>query len=58
VGLFDLLGASVEPYATQDQAQAAADHVSDAGGWHEPDPPTLGRDFDPATDDDFTTGKW
>jgi hypothetical protein len=55
MGLFD---ASVEPYASQDQAQAAADHVSDAGGWHEPDPPQLGRDFNPATDDDFTTGRW
>jgi hypothetical protein len=58
MGLFDLFGASVEPYATQDQAQAAADHVADAGGWYEPTPPGLGRDFDPATDDDFTTGKW
>jgi hypothetical protein len=49
---------SVELYANQDQAQAAADYTADAGGWHEPDPPTLGRDFDPATDDDFTTGRW
>jgi hypothetical protein len=45
---------SVPPYPNQEAAQAAADHVDQAGGWHEPDPPVLGRDFDPATDDDFT----
>jgi hypothetical protein len=58
MGLFDLLGNSVEPYADRDAAQGAADHIADAGGWHEPDPPVLGRDFDPNLDDDFTTGRW
>jgi hypothetical protein len=59
MGLFDLLGnGGLDPYASQDQAQAAADHTAQAGGWHEPDPPILGRDFDPARDDDFTTGRW
>jgi hypothetical protein len=52
MGLFT--SGSVPPYPNQEAAQAAADYTSDAGGWHEPDPPTLGRDFDPATDDDFT----
>jgi hypothetical protein len=46
---------SVPLYPSDDAAQAAADHVSEAGGWHEPDPPVVGRDFDPAIDDDFTT---
>jgi hypothetical protein len=52
------LSPSIDPYPSREAAQAAADHISDAGGWHEPDPPTLGREFYPATDDDFTTGKW
>jgi hypothetical protein len=34
---------SVPPYPSQEAAQAAADHVDQAGGWHEPDPPVLGR---------------
>lgn len=49
---------SLDPYPSHEAAQAAADHVCQAGGWQEPAPPVLGRDFDPATDDDFTTGKW
>jgi hypothetical protein len=47
---------SVDPYPSQEAAQAAADYTDYAGGWHEPDPPNLGQDFDPATDDDFTNG--
>jgi hypothetical protein len=57
MGLFG--NGSVDPYADRDQAQAAADYTDHAGGWHEPDPPALGRDFDPATDDDFTNSpRW
>ena len=55
MGLFN----SVDPYTDHDQAQAAADYTDHAGGWHEPDPPDLGRDFDPAQDDDFTNSpRW
>jgi hypothetical protein len=57
MGLF--ANGSVDPYTNQEQAQAAADYTDHAGGWHEPDPPVLGRDFDPATDDDFTNSpRW
>ena len=45
MGLFG--NGSVDPYTSQEQAQAAADYTDHAGGWHEPDPPNLGRDFDP-----------
>jgi hypothetical protein len=45
---------SVPPYPNTEAAQAAANYTDHAGGWHEPDPPTLGRDFDPAQDDEFT----
>ncbi len=55
MGLFN----SVDPYTNQEQAQAAADHTDHAGGWHEPTPPVLGRDFDPSKDDDFTNSpRW
>jgi hypothetical protein len=55
MGLFELLfgpGATSDWYTADDpgRAQAAADYIATAGGWSEPTPPNLGRDFDPAQD--------
>jgi hypothetical protein len=55
MGLFELLfgpGATSDWYTTDDpgRAQAAADYIATVGGWSEPDPPNLGRDFDPSQD--------
>jgi hypothetical protein len=43
MGLFDLLGnGGMDPYADRDAAQGAADHIAQAGGWHEPPRPSWG----------------
>ncbi len=61
MGLFSSLfgsGSTDDLYGSPGGAQASADYQATAGGWHEPAPPTIGRDFDPAHDDDFTGGGW
>jgi hypothetical protein len=55
MGLFDLLFGSgnTDDWYTdgdRDRSQASADYQATAGGWHEPEPPNLGRDFDTRTD--------
>jgi hypothetical protein len=55
MSLFDLLfgsGGTSDWYTADDpgRAQASADYQATAGGWFEPEPPALGRDFDPAQD--------
>jgi hypothetical protein len=55
MGLFELLfgsDATSDWYTADDpgRAQASADYQATAGGWSEPTPPVLGRDFDPAQD--------
>jgi hypothetical protein len=37
-------------------AQASADYTDMAGGWQEPTPPSIGRDYDPNRDDDTSHG--
>jgi hypothetical protein len=43
-------------YDDRDGAQAAADYTDMAGGWQEPTQPTIGRDYNPSTDDDYSHG--
>jgi hypothetical protein len=50
MGLFEPL------FDTSSGAQDAADYIDMAGGWREPTPPTIGRDYDPAKDDDYSHG--
>ena len=55
MSLFDLLfgsGGTSDWYTASDpgRAQASADYQAAAGGWSEPTPPAIGRDFDPAQD--------
>jgi len=35
-------------------AQASAEYTDMAGGWREPTQPSIGRDYDPARDDDYS----
>jgi len=55
MGLFDLLfgsGTTDDWYTAgdPDRAQASADYQAGAGGWFEPAPLQLGRDFDVGRD--------
>jgi hypothetical protein len=61
MGLFDLLfgsGNTDDYYGAgdHDRSQARADWWATSGGWHQPDPPTPGRDFNPWQDDDYSHG--
>jgi len=62
MGFFDWFFGDL--FGPGDDVQAAADYWSTSGGWFEPDyrpgdnDIAIGRDFDPARDDEFTHGLW
>jgi hypothetical protein len=52
------IGELIPLFRSVETAQVAADYWAQAGGWREPGPLVLGRDYDPDLDDDFTRGAW